>query len=98
MMTVGVLAAFHVHCRLIVSTAGDFDTFHCSIYKSEVGENFHLDLNPEAEEAKELAKLCYEMEPYDKVTQKELQQSLESEDIAATHIWFIFHEKYGHEF
>lgn len=97
-VTFGVLLAFHIHCRLIVSTAADFETFRGSIYKHSEEGNLHLDVDPKDEEARELVRLCYELEPYGKEKQKELWESIDRQNADATRIWIVFSRQYGHEF
>lgn len=112
-ISLGVLAAFYVHCRLIVGTAADRSGFHASIY-------FHSNANlPESAGngtgktsfsvqadsgdalAQQLAGLCYEMEPYAGEEQRQIRAQFKEDgdwEQGRWHLWFIFPEKYGHEY
>lgn len=98
LVSLGVLGAFHLHCRLIVSTGADQSAFRGTVYCHTKGSYMNLDLDANEEASRELARLCYQLEPYGRAEQRELNQAYREEDLDEIHIWLIYPEKYGHTF
>lgn len=93
LLSVGAVAAFRYHCRLIVEVAEKSQPLDALINFQDFSQS--LDMQGNDERALKLSRLVYELEP---LPEKEREALRKKEREYETFIWIRYPEKYGQSY